>query len=256
VKTKQPVPKIDRLASNRKGPLGSLFFLGVILGSVAIAASLQSCSTGFAGSKKPEPRTGIQDPNKSPEETNTANKREVETKSLTFELQPAPPESWWNNCVVATFNGKSVDLGCSKTDGGLKTVKMDVPKDTTCGALSFQVKTFKNVGDTCKNNLALKKPCAGPYAGQPDLIRSTLESADQTNFQWTDGKDGADASLKFEDQASKNIATYEKDKSKAAALGIDFNDVVLSVKAPGIAIKLAAPSKSGESPNTEKSICP
>ena len=231
--------------------------LGVCV-ALGITGISNGCSTGFFGSKKPTPRSGVKDPNKSPNkspnETNSPDKKTPEqAKSVIFELQPAPPDSWWNNCVSVVFKGQTIEAGCSKTGGGLQPVTLEVPADATCISIAIQVKTYKNVGSTCGDRFKQGLPCEGPYAESPEMTRTSDANSDSQNFVWETNAASAESTLKFEDQPSQNVIKYQGDASKAEELGIDFNDVVLSIRPVGVQVMVKQAATA--STNTKDLVC-
>jgi hypothetical protein len=166
----------------------------------------------------------------------------VEGPAVVLELQPAPPEAWWNSCVKVTYKGQSFDAGCSKTTG-LKSIVIPVEKGETCASLTFEITTFKNQGSACVERMRAGQTCEGPYGDTPDFTRVSSE-ADARNFQWLSEPPKPDSWLRFEDQPSENIDAVAADPSRASELGIDYNDIVLRIVPKEVAVEVKQGSKS------------
>jgi hypothetical protein len=151
-------------------------------------------------------------------------------KHIALELQPAPPESWWNNCVTVTYNGKSFDAGCSKVGGGLKLITIPVAEGESCAALTFEVKTYLNQGSECRTRVAAGQSCEGPYGATPDFTRVSSEEGAARYFQWLKAPERADTTLRFEDQTKENYDAALANPAEAdAKYGVDFDDVVIRI---------------------------
>jgi hypothetical protein len=218
--------------------------------------AFHSCSSdGFKGKKKPEAQKIEKQENRSPNEndTNPDNTPIEPEKQILLELQPAPPESWWNNCVEIVYKGQSFDGGCSKLNGGLKSLKLKVEDPDTCADLEIRVQTYKNTDRACGERAAIGEATAECFSDVPDFTRSTKDVAIAVNFRWEPEANSTSSLVKFEDQPGTSIEKALNSPEKSEELGVDFNDVVLRIVPKGIEVKVAL---AGSAAQTPASTCP
>lgn len=226
-----------------RAPLAATAFAGVL-------AVVVACKHGsFKGRKAPD-TVAAHPPEKSPNEvdktrpgTTDPTREQPEAnpplppgKIVVLELQPAPPESWWNNCVEVIYKGQIFDGGCSKTGGGLKSLVIPVAEQDACAALAFQVKTFFNQGDTCRTREAQGLPCEGPYGSTPGIERLSTQADASPHFRWERAEGVPDSTVSFEDQPKANLDAATANPARTSELGIDFDDVVIHVKPKGVSV--------------------
>lgn len=233
-----------------RGVSKPLFWLGLCL-----AVTPLSCKSNlFKGKSAPEPTQA--EPGKlSPNETDVGQKGNptppTPGKQIVLELQPTPPESWWNNCVTVTYNGKAFDAGCSKTGGGLQILRIPVEEGVACAALSFEVKTFFNQGNECHMRAAAGQTCEGPYGTTPDAVRVSSDEASARYFQWLRAPDRSDTTLRFEDQTPQNYDAAVANPAEAdAKYGVDFDDVVIRIVPQDVSVHV----KQGKAAQTHQEM--
>ena len=215
-------------------------------------AILGGCTDSFFGSEPNRPVENKTPPIEAPKET----KVEVVNKNVLLELAVAPAEAWWNNCVEILYKEKTIDVGCAKTKGGLRPVNLEVGKDETCVAIAVRVNTFKNVGPTCSQRFAKGLPCEGPYSNVPDMVRTSSKAGESGNFKWEQNAANGESKLRFEDQTSENLAATNADPAKAEEFGIDFNDIVLTLRPAGVQLVVMTANAGGLAANGKtSSVC-
>jgi len=212
------------------------------LSALSALSLVSGCKSNvFTGRKAPKP-VARDEGKLSPKEDDKGKKPgPLPTKQVVLEIQPAPLESSWNNCVTVTYNGQSFDAGCSKAGGpagglssgpssGLQVVTIPIAASDTCAVLVFEVKTFKNQGKTCHERVAAGQTCEGPYGDTPDWTRSSVDALGANHFKWERVSGKLDSTLRFEDQSDKNMAAAAADPVNADKThGVDFDDVVLRI---------------------------
>lgn len=246
----------------------SISFNILAFGLLAVACG----KTGFIGrgGSKPSPQAQptpspkpTEQPNISPDEPDS-NRATIDI--LVSQLQP---ESWFKNCLKITFNGQTVDMGCTK-DTELKRASFKLDPNVKCAELSLEVSTFRNLNNECKPG----SPCNGPYAATPELIRSPSNASEAIFFRVYDGnglakmdplvktsfdKAKLSAEMKafeaqpgtqrhlrvfFEDQTQARINAVKADPSLAKVYGVDFNDTIFDVKSDHVNVGVAGTALS------------